>query len=262
MSAFPSLPLFTDAYFGDTKHLSCEEHGAYLQLLMIAWRSPGCCVPDDDRKIARMINISVKRWLSIKPTVMAFWTLTDGVWTQARLNREHAWVSSRIQSRRDAGKLGGRPKSLKNNESDKAKGFENEKQNQSKPKAPTPTPTPIKKEDTRTAHAREASPIPEDWQPTEADRAFALSFCAGSPETLEREIQRFRDTNLADGRVVSDWDAWFRNWITNPHAGKHRAAHAAQRAGGPPVAHMRPITRNGELANFLRLEERRRARHG
>lgn len=141
--SLPSLPLFPGAYFGDTKHLSCEEHGAYLQLLMIAWQAGGA-IPDDDAKIARMVSLSLKRWLSIKPTVMAFWTKNEeGAWVQSRLLKELSWVNSRIEKRRDAGKLGGRPKSLKNKEPSKANGSAPE----SKTKAPTPTPTPTPTEE-------------------------------------------------------------------------------------------------------------------
>jgi hypothetical protein len=48
LAEFPALPLFTDAYLGDTTHLSTFEHGAYLLLLIVSWRTPGCCVADDD----------------------------------------------------------------------------------------------------------------------------------------------------------------------------------------------------------------------
>ncbi|MFC4172659.1 YdaU family protein [Microvirga sp. GCM10011540] len=136
MSQYPSLPLFTDAYIADTAHLTNEEHGAYLRLLMFAWRSPDCSLPDDDVKLARMLGLTPKKWAALKVTVMAFWSLKDGRWLQSRLSRERQFVEEKIEKRRDAGKLGGRPKSLNYQEAVKAKGSQEE----SKPKAPTPTP--------------------------------------------------------------------------------------------------------------------------
>lgn len=85
----PSMPLFGDAYLADTRHLSLEEHGAYLQLMMIAWRSSDCALPDDDTRLARMLGITAGRWAKLKGTVMAFWTLTDKGWTHSgRANQE------------------------------------------------------------------------------------------------------------------------------------------------------------------------------
>ncbi|MCJ2105854.1 DUF1376 domain-containing protein [Methylobacterium sp. E-041] len=141
MSSFPSLPLFTDAYIADTAHLTMEEHGAYLRLLMFAWRSKGCRLANDDVFLARTLGISTPKWLKIKPTVMAFWTLSGGFWSQRRLSKEHAFVTEKVKKRRAAGKLGGRPKSLPDNDMGKAKGSKTGKQNGTDPKAPTPTPT-------------------------------------------------------------------------------------------------------------------------
>lgn len=142
MSRFPSLPLFTDAFIADTGHLSLEQRGAYLMLLMLAWRSPGCSLPNDDAKLARMLGVTLKRWAGLKPEVMAFWTLSEDRWMQKRLTRERDFVAEKVEKRRDAGSKGGRPKSLKTLDQDKAKGSENGKQNESKRKAPTLTPTP------------------------------------------------------------------------------------------------------------------------
>lgn len=139
MSSFPSLPLFTDAYIADTAHLTMEEHGAYLRLLMFAWRTKGCKLANDDVFLARTLGISAAKWLKLKPNVMAFWTLSGGSWTQRRLSKEYGFVAERVKKRRAAGKQGGRPKSLENQETSKAKGS----QEKSKPKAPNPNPNPI-----------------------------------------------------------------------------------------------------------------------
>lgn len=116
MSKFPHLPLFTDAFIADTGHLSAQETGAYLMLLMVAWRSPGCRLPDDDAKLARWARVSAKNWPRVKASVMEFWTLADGFWTQRRLTKEHVSVSRRAEAARDNGSRGGRAKTLKTNE--------------------------------------------------------------------------------------------------------------------------------------------------
>lgn len=93
--AAPAIPFFGDAYIADTRHLSLEEHGAYLQLLMIAWRSEDCALPDDDKRIAQMLGITTAKWKKLKPTIMAFWRLEDGRWTQKRLKKERTFVTEK-----------------------------------------------------------------------------------------------------------------------------------------------------------------------
>lgn len=136
MSEFPSLPLFTDAYLADTRHLSAQEHGAYLLLLMMAWRSPECRLPNDDETLARWASVDVRTWKRIKPKVMAFWTLAEDQWSQARLTREREFVSKRADVARANGKLGGKPKRLKTNGSDNPAGSARATQT----KAPNPNP--------------------------------------------------------------------------------------------------------------------------
>jgi uncharacterized protein YdaU (DUF1376 family) len=97
-----SLPLFADAYLADTTHLSTEEHGAYLLLMMAAWRQADCALPDDDRKLARIAGLSTKKWASIKPTIMEFWQVEGGRIHQRRLRKEHEWVAQKSAHNRAA----------------------------------------------------------------------------------------------------------------------------------------------------------------
>lgn len=102
MAQFPALPLFTDAYLADTRHLSAEQHGAYLLLLMEAWRRPSCSLPDDDDMLARLACMSAERWAFNRDAVMAFWTY-DGrrkEWTQLRLTDEREYVRQKSLSQR------------------------------------------------------------------------------------------------------------------------------------------------------------------
>jgi uncharacterized protein YdaU (DUF1376 family) len=103
MADFPSLPLWTDAYLADTTDLSAEEHGVYLLLLMAAWRTPTCSLPDDDERLARMAKVGAKKWRKLRPVMERFFTVEDGQWTQNRLLKERDRVeTSRSQKRQAA----------------------------------------------------------------------------------------------------------------------------------------------------------------
>jgi uncharacterized protein YdaU (DUF1376 family) len=138
MAEFPALPLWTDAYLADTRGLSTFEHGAYLLLLMTAWRTPDCSLPDDDRQLARWAGTDARNWARIKPTVMQFWDWEAGKWRQKRLGKEREYVTAVSDKKRLAGRSGGIAKALKEKRSELAQpDFCH-----SSAIAPTPTPTP------------------------------------------------------------------------------------------------------------------------
>ena len=104
MAEFPYLPLWTDAYLADTVHLTNEEHGIYLRLLMAAWRTVDCALPMDDRRLARTVGLSLNEWAAVKETILEFFTLEDGRYKQKRLFREREILVSRKRSGSKGGK--------------------------------------------------------------------------------------------------------------------------------------------------------------
>lgn len=135
MAEFPAMPLFTDAYLADTRHLTTEEHGAYLLLLMEAWRRPKCDLPDDDRLLSRLTGLPIDRWQEIKPIVMAFWK-RDGrsaTFRQKRLSAERIYVADKTKMQRDRA-----AKRWNKTKKDDAAALPDGCQSD----APTPTPTP------------------------------------------------------------------------------------------------------------------------
>lgn len=116
MAQFPFMPLYADAFLADTGHLNATETGAYLMLLMVAWRTPDCKLPDDDQKLSRWARVDPRTWRRIKPKIMEFWTLADGFWAQKRLALEADKARKMAECKRSNGRLGGRPKSLKTND--------------------------------------------------------------------------------------------------------------------------------------------------
>jgi len=103
MAEFPALPLWTDAYLGDTTHLTTIQHGIYLLLLFAAWRSKGCVLPDDDGLLARYAHLTTQQWARHRPTISAFFTIENGKWSNGRLSDEMVAVKRHRDQRSTAG---------------------------------------------------------------------------------------------------------------------------------------------------------------
>ena len=100
MSAPAYLPLFGSDYLADTRHLTTEEHGAYLLLMMAAWRQDDCGLPLDDKKLARISGLAARKWASMKDTILDFWTIENGRIFQSRLRKERGYADQKSESNR------------------------------------------------------------------------------------------------------------------------------------------------------------------
>lgn len=104
------LPLWTDAYMADTTHLGLDHHGAYMLLLMKAWRMGGS-LPDDDMFLRNTLSITQKKWKAIRPVLEPFFMVEDGRWTHKRLTAEYE-KARRLSSQKETHKReNGSPKS-------------------------------------------------------------------------------------------------------------------------------------------------------
>jgi uncharacterized protein YdaU (DUF1376 family) len=137
MADYPAMPLFTDAYLADTTHLTDAEHGLYLRLLMIMWRSPGCRIPNEPQWIARRLNKTMEEYdLLVRPIVDEF-LISSGNWlTQKRLSKEYDFVRGYSKKQSD------RAKSRWNKEKSACQTDERHQSGIPSGNAPTPTPTP------------------------------------------------------------------------------------------------------------------------
>lgn len=105
MKADQWMPLYVGDYLADTTHLSAEGHGAYLLLLMHQWRKG--CIPSDPKEQARIVRLSGRAWRELSPTILAFFTDTEGGLKQMRLERVRDEQSEKIQRLTDRARVAG-----------------------------------------------------------------------------------------------------------------------------------------------------------
>lgn len=99
MAEAPYMPFFTDAYLGDTTHLTTLEHGAYCLLLFTMWRGGGY-LKNDDNLLARYAKLTTNQWAKMKGVLMDFFVVEGDRITQPRLydELERVRMRSRVQA--------------------------------------------------------------------------------------------------------------------------------------------------------------------
>jgi uncharacterized protein YdaU (DUF1376 family) len=87
MTTRPFMQLYIADYLGDTQHLTTEQHGAYLLLLMAMWKAGGE-LPNDEETLKTITRADSKRWPYIARAVLPFFTIDGDSIAQKRLARE------------------------------------------------------------------------------------------------------------------------------------------------------------------------------
>ena len=241
MAAFPSLPLFTDAYLADAGHLTDAEHGRYFLLLMQMWRTPECRLPNDDEWLARRFRRTVEQVRADLRPIISEFMQTDGNWiTQKRLRKEWEWCRGHSKKQSDIAK----------SRWNKEKGACHGNAPAGNAPTPIPTPTPIEERGSLRSPARKravrGTPLPDDWALSETDRAFAHSVGWSEAKT-ELESERFRDHSRSHGRLHKDISAAWRNWVRSPFQQQN-----GPRAGSKEDTRERTVNALDKLRRYVR----------
>lgn len=94
MSAPPYMRFWPADYLGDTRHLTTQEHGAYLLLILAYWQNEGP-LADDDGRMARLVGMTPKEWTKTKKTIAEFFQISAGQWRHKRIEAELAHVRTK-----------------------------------------------------------------------------------------------------------------------------------------------------------------------
>jgi len=112
MASPPYMTVWVADWTADTQHLSCEQDGAYWRLIRALWRAHGV-LPNDERKLAHIVGLSVKKWRAISDDVMEFFEVDEASVQHEKLTITLLSVAQKSEERATAGAKGGRAKALK-----------------------------------------------------------------------------------------------------------------------------------------------------
>jgi uncharacterized protein YdaU (DUF1376 family) len=115
MSGAPYMRFYFGDYDRDTGHLrGALEHGAYFMLIKAMWNAGGR-LPGDDKRLARLAQLSDKEWTSVRDVILPFFKRRGGHIRHKRIDAELAVYHNTIVQAQKAGKQSARQKLSKNN---------------------------------------------------------------------------------------------------------------------------------------------------
>jgi len=218
------MPLYVADYLADTAHLTTEQHGAYLLLIMTYWRHGE--LPDDDGQLAAIVKFSPHKWKKNSQIIRKFFHEKDGVLRHKRIDAERSKAAENRERKTEIARKAADARWQK----DDADAL---------PDAcpsPSPSPTVSSKDDTLFGDASADAPaVPATTKakpPSSSKRGTRLSPDFEAPGewigwamregldllTAEREIEKFKDywcSKAGANATKVDWDATWRNWIRN-----------------------------------------------
>jgi len=93
------MPIYIGDYLADTMHLTCEQSGAYLHLLMHYWRSGP--PPADDAVLSSITRLKLARFRKHKSTLLSFFQVRDGKLLHKRVDSEKTKAKQNAERRSD-----------------------------------------------------------------------------------------------------------------------------------------------------------------
>lgn len=199
----PFMQLYVADYLGDTRHLTTEQHGAYLLLLMTMWRAGGR-LPNEDKKLARITGCTSSRWAKIKPEVTEFFSVDGEEITHKRLMFELEKAQEKSIKRSVSGTQGGIAKSLKDKKATVA--------NASGLPWHSSEPESDSKKDKTTSYPKKTELFDDFWKayPNKKAKPQALKAYAKALEKTDHA------TLVAAVHAQRGWRNWIDGYVPHP----------------------------------------------
>lgn len=101
------MPFYPADYLSDTGHLETVEHGAYLLLMLHAWRHNGALPADHDR-LRRITRLERDQWAESKDVLLEFFHLDGESYRHDRIDAELEKAAAKVEAAKRAGKASGK----------------------------------------------------------------------------------------------------------------------------------------------------------
>lgn len=103
------MPLYVGEYLADTMELNAEQHGAYLLMLMHAWKSDGR-LPGESARLCQIARMTPQQWARNEPILREFFICAAESWTHKRVLDELNRAKDMVAKKSAAGRLGAKKK--------------------------------------------------------------------------------------------------------------------------------------------------------
>ena len=103
MTSLPYMQLYVSDYLADTAHLTAEQHGAYMLLLMNYWQR-GKPLDNTGERLAYVARMTPDEWLDNKEILAEFFWVDGDLWTHARVENDLSKVRDKSEQASFAGK--------------------------------------------------------------------------------------------------------------------------------------------------------------
>jgi uncharacterized protein YdaU (DUF1376 family) len=231
------MPFYVTDYLGDTMHLNTTQHGAYVLMILAAWKCGGS-LANDDAQLAAITRMSPEEWGKNCGVLKAFFRDEGEQLVHGRVVAEHQKAQAHSAAKAANGRLGGRPRKQSDSEEEAAQKLEESnrlaiaKANAKLHETPSPSPSPSSKEDIKTPPTPKGADVPsrfdEFWSfyPKKADRLKAV-------KAWDKAV-RLADANL----IITAARAYAKETAeTDPKFVKHPATwlNAGSWGNGDPV---------------------------
>ena len=103
MSSLPYLQLYVSDYLADTAHLTAEQHGAYMLLIMNYWQK-GRSLDNTSDRLQFVARLSPESWEANKEILAEFFVLEGDTWWHSRIETDLEKVREKSAKASTAGK--------------------------------------------------------------------------------------------------------------------------------------------------------------